>query len=300
MKRFSLLPTLGLLLLIAGCTRAPSQELLADKCEKFEETVSNEFIQTYNNTGCKLQTASPDGKHLAYVTLSHQKDEKGTYYTDTVKVINIEEMDSETEIHTSIRRDYIEKLEWSPDSESLMIWEAIWEGHWVLFVYDLQTGRELAKMRADGLNMNWNKQNTAFYVTHTGGYGKDVCVTELAGFDFQTKKAFPNFLDEFQVSEIEVDLLGILYSTGNTITIDPFGWSPEGRGLRLAVTPLVWLGNEQQYQYELQPRQVGTIQLSEAGPSYISLAADPDLDYFFEENTDLKIISEPYKGGICP
>ncbi|MBL8079539.1 MAG: hypothetical protein JNM55_16355 [Anaerolineales bacterium] len=290
---------MGNLLLIVSCARAPIQELPSDKCEKFGETVSNEFIQTYNNTGCKLQTVSPEGRYLAYVTLSRQSDGKGAYDTDTVEVINMEEIDSEKEIHTSIRRDYIEKLEWSPYGESLMVWESVWEGHWALFVYDLQTGGELAKMRTDDLNMKWNKQNTAFYVTHTGRYGRDVCVSVLAGFDFQTKKAFPNFLDEFQVSEIEVDLFGMPYSISNTVTITPFGWNPGGTELHLAATPLTWLGDEK-YQYELQPRQVGIIQLSESGPIYISLAADPSLDYSFEENVDLKINLEPYKGGHCP
>lgn len=271
---------------------------ISANCERFGETVYSEFIQTYGDKGCKLPVLSPDGKYLAYVTLSRQNTTQGVYFTDTVKVITLEKNNPEKEMHTSLKKNYISQLEWGPNGE-LMIWEAVWEGSWALFIYNTFTSMLLAKMKTDQLTLQWNIQHTAFYVVHTGDYGKDTCVSELGGFDFQTNSTFPDLYGIFNIERREEDLFGIPYSTSDNLRVDPFSWSLDGKKLWLAITPLEWKGNEV-YEYQIKPIQAGVLQLSKTGMTYTSLAADANSSYLFQGQSDPKIISKPYLPKVCP
>jgi hypothetical protein len=267
-------------------------------CEAFEETVHNDFIQTYGKMGCKLPLPSPDGTYVAYVTLSRQQDEQGVYFTDVVKVQSTQENAPATEIHVTQRKGHVSRLQWGPAGQ-LMIWEAVWEGDWVVFIYEASTGHLLGAMRTDQPDLQWNAQQTAFYTLHVGDYGKDTCISELSGFDFETNSSFPDFYHILKVERSKSDLTGIPYSVDDGIRIEPFAWSADGEKLWLTTRVLDWLGDEV-YQYEIKPAETGVLEFSETGITYTVLNSDPRYDYFFQMPSDPMIVSKPYIPQTCP
>jgi hypothetical protein len=267
-------------------------------CERFEETVHNEFIHTYGKMGCKLPLLSPDGTYIAYVTLSRQQDEQRVYFTDVVKVFSAQENTSVTEVHLALRKNHVSRLQWGPTGQ-LMIWETIWEGDWALLIYDVSAGELLARMRTDQPDLQWNPQQTAFYTVHAGDYGKSTCISELGGFDFETNTSFPDFYDLLDVERSKTDLAGIPYSVDDDIRIEPFAWSRDGSKLWLTTKVLDWLGDEI-YQYEIKPGQAGFLEFSEIGITYTVLSSDSEHDYFFQTPSDPEIVSKPYIPQTCP
>ena len=155
--------------------------LLPLECARLDINVYADFLWQYGDKGCKLPSLSPDGKYLVYVTLTRQDGETDSNFVDTVRMLKVGSDEKEREVRIVPRLDYIGMLEWSATGQ-LIIWESIWEGSWVIFIYDPATDKILTKMRADqNANLQWNLQHTAFYVMRDGGYGADNCVKELGG-----------------------------------------------------------------------------------------------------------------------
>lgn len=273
--------------------------LLGTKCDRFGETVYNQFIESYGDKGCKLPMFSPNEDYLAYVTLERQEDETGIYFVDAVKVLRANGDMQEKEVYGVHKMDYIGNLEWTTTGQ-LIFWEQIWEGPWVVFVYDPVKDAIVAKMRAseDGA-LQWNPQHTAFYMTRIGGYGSDNCVGELGGYDFQFGNRFPNLYQVFDIEENDNDPFDIPYGERDNLYVEPFGWDEDGKRLFLTVRPLRWKG-DQVYAYEVGPKQAGVLELSSSNVIYKSLAADPSFDYSFEGLPNPKIVSSPYLPKLCP
>lgn len=273
--------------------------LLPAECAQLGVNVYADFLWQYDGKGCKLPLLSPDGKYLAYVTLTQQNNESEGYFVDTVRVLAVGKNGQEKDVYIVPRLGYIEMLEWSPLGQ-LIIWESIWEGPWVIFVYDLTTDEILAQMRADrDTTLQWNQQQTAFYVSRSGGYGADNCVKELAGYDFESRSRFPDFYEVFNIKKRDDDPFGIPYGLEDNLYIEPFGWSPDGKYLWLTVTPLNWKGNGT-YGYDVGPSQAGVIEISATGVTYKVLASDVHFDYIFDGLLNPKIVSRAYHSSICP
>ena len=273
--------------------------LLGAECEKFGETVFNQFISLYGNKGCKLPMLSPNGKYLAYVTLIRQETATGIYFVDGVKILKVDTNENDKEVYMVHNMDYVGALEWSTTGQ-LIIWEYLWEGPWVVSIYDPVTDAILVRMRLDeGGALHWSPQHSAFYVTHTGEYGANVCVGELGGYDFQSNKPFPDLYKVFNMQETNDDPFGIPYGKNDNLYMQPFDWSPDGQRLWLTVTPLYWEG-DQAYKYKLGPKQAGTLEFSKSGVVYQPLASDSSFDYSFEGPPNPKIVSRNYQPHSCP
>lgn len=252
----------------------------------------------YTMNECKLPVISPDDKYLAYVTLVLQMVDEGVYPLESVRVMEIKTGQYE-EVHVVKPRNHIGLFEWNLSGE-LIFWESIWEGPWVIYVYDPVTDQTLVTMRADrGAALQWNPQHTAFYVSRSGGYGHDNCVKELGGYDFESGSRFPDLYKVFNLKIRDDDPFGISYGAEDNLYIEPFGWSLDGKYLRLTVMLLDWKGDEK-YEYEVGPSQAGVIEISTTGVMYKPLATDEYLDYFFEGLPNPKIVSQPYQSRVCP
>ncbi len=273
--------------------------LLGTRCERFGESVYNQFISLYGDKGCKLPMLSPDGNYLAYVTLARQEDGTGVYFVDAVRILKVGTNENDKEVYRAHKMNYIGSLEWNPTGQ-LIIWEYIWEGPWVISVYDPVKDAVMVRMRlGEGGVLHWNPQHSAFYAVHTGEYGADGCVGELGGYDFQSGEPFPDLYKVFNMQERADDPFGIPYGKSDNLRTEPFSWSQDGKQLWLTVTPLYWQG-DQAYEYEVGPKQAGVLGLSSTGVTYTSLAENPSLDYSFEGLSNPKIVSMAYQPRLCP
>jgi hypothetical protein len=264
--------------------------LKSERCKRFGETIGSMFNQTYKDKGCKLPTLSPDGKSIAYITLSRQSDSTGPYFSDTLRVLNLEN-DSERDIFAVIEVDTIENVEWLQSGE-LLVWENVYEGgHWLLYIYEPVSGQLLAKMATDDLSLHWNNQKDTFYVTHYGSYGNTTCIGELDGYDFKGDTSFPD-IKEILWPQQSVD-------SPEELDIEPFAWSEDGKRLWLTVTPL-FIGKDETGQFEVGPSRAVLMEFSKNGIEVIELASDPASDFSFAQPGSPEVISSPYQLKYCP
>jgi len=283
-------------LLLLGCEMGrEASAFLPAKCSQPDINAPQE----YGGKGCKLITPSPDEKYIAFVAITRQGNGGGVYFIDSVKVLDINQSRKEKEIYVAYKMDVITKLEWTLTGQ-LIFWERIWEGPWVVFIYDPVKDSILSETRAgeDAL-LQWNPQHTAFYTTHTGEYGAGRCVGELGGYDFQSNKPLPDLYKVFNMEEQKDDPFGIPYGKSDNLYIEPFGWSQDGKKLWLTVTPLYWKG-DQAYEYEVGPRQAGALEFSTIGVTYTPLASNPSLNYSFESLPNPIIEFTAYQPRLCP
>ncbi len=273
--------------------------LLGTKCMRFDETVHNQFISLYGDKGCKLPVLSPDGKHLAYVTLIRQEKGTSIYFVDAVKIIKVGTNENDKEVYIAHSMDYIGALEWSMTGQ-LIIWEYVWEGPGVISIYDPVKDMILVRARTGkGDDLHWNLQKSAFYTTHRGEYGADVCVKEIGGYDFLSDKPFPDLYKVFNIEESKNDPFEIPHGERDNLYIEPFSWSQDGKQLWLTITPLYWNG-DQAYEYKVGPRQAGVLEFSATRIAYKSLATNPFFNYSFDGYPDPKILSNSYRPQTCP
>lgn len=298
--RKSLFVLILCLSLVSCKASAPTVDtLLEDKCEKVWESptgpgVSYGLQERYDGKGCKLSTFSPNGDYLAYVTLSHTAPQ--TLYVDTVKIIE-SETGVDKSIHFSNEKDFIGSLEWTPTGK-LLIWELIWEGPWVIFLYDPNADSIAYTFRLDqDGKLEWNSQSTVFYASHSGEYGHTSCVTELSGYDFQSDNPFPDFFEIYGLEKSD-DPFGIPYGENNNLSIEPFAWSKDGQSLFIVITPLTLLDSEIYYRQE--PKQAGVLNFSEYGVNLTVLGAHQKLDYSFDNMESPTLVSKPYTPKDCP
>jgi len=277
------------------------EALLQGKCEKVWESpvgpgVEHYLRETYGDVGCKLPVLSPDQKYLAYVTLAREDAATGPYFLDVVRLLEINrQSEKDQEVHLASKLDYIVALEWSPTGQ-LIIRESIWEGPWVIFVYDPVSNSIVSTMRLDTFGkLEWNPTHTALYAKHSFSYGAQQCITELGGYDFEHHSRFPDFYQIYHLEESKDDPFGIPHGENDDLAVEPFAWSQDGKRLWVTVTPLHW----QEGQYELGPKQAGVLEFS-TKVTYKVLAADAHLDYSFEGTPEPIIVSAPYRVGTCP
>ena len=290
-----------LCLSLAACKASPPQvdTLLEGKCEKVWESptgpeVSRFLFETYNGVGCKLAKFSPNEEYLAYVTLTSTAPQ--IPYEDTVKIIKTD-TGTDKSVYLSNKMDFIGALEWTPTGK-LLIRENIWEGPWVIFLYDpVMDSIEYAFRLDRNGTLEWNPQGTILYASHTGDYGHGSCVTELRGYDFQYNNAFPDFYEIYGIKK-SYDWFGIPYGEKDELSIKPFAWSKDGQRLFIVITPLTLL--ESGLYYRQEPKQAGVIDFSEQGANFTILGADPNLNYFFTDEEKLTLVSEPYSPMDCP
>lgn len=300
---------LSLILTLTSCMLpikySPNQSIdsaLANRCEKAWESpfgpgIPYELQETYGNQGCKLIVTSENNKNLAYVTLATTKIQND-FYVDTVKIISLEK-NIENIVHQADSKNHIGKLEWSKTGK-LMVWEKIWEGDWVLYIYDPFTMVVDNVMRANNLNeIVWNTDHNKFYVSHSGQYGHTVCITELGGYDFQNGNRFPDFYEIYKLEKTNDDPFGIPYGKNNNLSIEPFACSADGNKLWVTITPLKLLENGY-YSYELGPKQAGVLSFTVDGITFTLLASDPVFDYSFQGVQNPQPIFKSYSPTHCP
>jgi hypothetical protein len=286
---------------LVSCKAPPPlvDTLLEGKCKKVWESptgpgVSGFLFETYNGKGCKLSKYSPNGEYLAYVTLSSTAPQSP--YVDTVKIIKTD-TGTDKPIYISSEMDFIGGLEWTP-TDKLLIRENIWEGPWVIFLYDPDMDSIAYAFRLDqNGKLEWNPQGTILYASHSGEYGHGSCVTELGGYDFQFNNAFPDFYEIYGMEKSD-DWFGIPYGEKDNLSIEPFAWSKDGQNLFIVITPLTLL--ESGIYYRQEPKQAGVIDFSEQRASFTILGADSNLNYFFMDKENPTLVSEPYSPKDCP
>ena len=283
----------------ASSSTSQIDSLLKNKCEKVWERpigpgVSSLLRNTYGDTGCKFPLFSPDENYLAYVTLSYSKSQ--TAFVDTVNIINSSTGRDEP-AYFSNEKDFIGKIEWSSTGK-LIIWELIWEGPWVIFIYDpfIDTMVYVFRLNQDS-KLEWNPQHTIFYASHTGEYGHDSCVTELSGYDFQFNNHFPDFYEIYNLEEQSNDPFGIPYGKNDNLSIEPFAWGADGHSLLTTVARLTLLENGY---YKQEPKQASVLNFSATGVKFTALGTNPKLNFFFKDKENPKMVSEPYDLKYCP
>jgi hypothetical protein len=277
-------------LLGAECDRPPNEAMRAD--------LPDELLATYHDKSCKLPALSPDGAYLAYVTLSQQGDQEtdSGAYVDTVRLLRVGAGEDQV-VRIAGRLSPVTHLEWVPTGQ-LTFQEKLWEGPQVVFIHDPAAGSLVNAMRLDySSSLQWNPERTAAYAAHTGEYGSDQCVQELGGYDFEHGQRFPNFYTLYGIAEAD-DPLGIPYGATDSLRVEPFRWSKDGKRLWITVSRLTWI--EDTGEYEVGPRQAALLDFSDDGAHLKTLAADPRFDYAFEGMPEPEIVAQPYQPYRCP
>lgn len=273
--------------------------LLSDRCEQpWEDTPDFkypiEYIERYDENGCKLPVFSPDRTYLAYVTLA--RDQEQETYVDTVRLVR-SDTGEDFVVFVAGQLCPVDGLEWSPTGQ-LVFREALWEDGEIAFIVDPASRSVAGAMRLDGGGLlQWNAERTAVYGAYSGIFGADVCIHDLGGYDFAHARRFPDFYAIYGLPT-EDDVFGMVYPVGDALSVEPYGWDEDGTLLWVTVTPLTL--DENTYDYELAPRQAGVLTFSDDGITFLTLAADPRFDYSFDGLPHPKIVSQAYHPRRCP
>lgn len=276
------------------------EALLLGKCNDpwqnaFVVNVAPMAAAHYGDKGCKLPTFSANRKYLAYVTLVEDNDSR---YVDTVRVLQ-PGTQVDRVVHFSHSMNFVSNLEWTPTGQ-LIIWENIWEGPWVVFVYDPTSDSIISTMRLNfDSELEWNSTRTALYAEHSYSYGATACIHELRGYDFAHSNPFPDFYNIFDIEKQDRDFFGIPNGKKDDIAVEPFAWSRDGKYLWITVKLLHQPENER-YFYEVGPQQAGVLEFAEGAVVFTLLASEPNFDYSFEGLPVPTIISSPYRPQRCP
>jgi hypothetical protein len=284
-------------------SRADVESLLPADCARPAGAVysyaDHEYLlKDYGGKGCKLAAASPEARFLAYVSPAPGADGDGEFFADTVYLLDLSSGSNAQYVYAAQRRNLISELEWVGD-QVLIVWEAVWEEAFVLHVLNAAESSVVTQMRADDMSLHWNLGRTAFYVTHSGAHGREICARQLGGYDLASGTALPDMGRLIGLQGITSDSFGIPYAQEDSLRLDPFRWSDDGMKLWLTITPLAWQGSSDG-RYELGPVEAGVLEFSETGAGYSVVASTPDRDYSFEPGTDHEIVYRPYQATYCP
>jgi hypothetical protein len=137
-----------------------------------------------------------------------------------------------------------------------------------------------------GINQ-WNGSRTAFVTTSWGHTGD--CNNTFSGYDFTSKKVFPDIAAMLGLDPANLRILSSPYTTT---------WWDGDSSVLLLITPMEF--DEQMQDDKFLPTMAGKITLTPSGPEYTTIASSANEDfYFIPAGNGYSIQSKPYEAQYC-
>jgi hypothetical protein len=231
---------------------------------------------------CSFVEPSPDGRYLAYSTMTCQSGPKPDLCGEVVKVLelNSEEARVAHFIDPDTKR-LVYGLQWSAADDLVIIRVDINKAvdTWVISWLPPSTETIIR-----GGVKRWNDSRTAFYTFL--GPGPGACGGLVSGYDFRSKKPFPDI----------AAILGVDWMSAEVFTDT---WWDGGSSILLSITPMKY--DEQRQDDKYLPTIAGKVTLTATGPEFTTLASNSTQDFTFvrSEDSGYSIKAKPYQVRYC-
>jgi hypothetical protein len=236
---------------------------------------------------CSFVEPSPDGRYLAYSTMTCISGIDPALCGEAVKLMELNTHDA-IQVHfiPAGSKRIVWGLEWSSTGDLAIIRTDI-NGPvdtWVIgrpFQYTLNP---TAKAKIPGGLKKWNGPRTAFYTVRYNGPGS--CGSLVSGYDFTSGKIFP-------------DLAAILRLDNQRVQVYREMWWEGEASILLEITPLAF--DEERGDEKTLPTILGKITLTPSGPEYTTIASSATEDYVFGNAAggDYSVNIKPYTAHYC-
>jgi hypothetical protein len=236
---------------------------------------------------CSFVEPSPDGRFLAYSTMTCISESDPMLCGEAVKVLEINARDA-VQVHfiPAGSKRLVWGLEWSSTGDLAVIQTDI--NHpvdtWVISQPFTNTLNPMAKAIIPGGLKKWNGPRTAFYTVLYDGPVS--CGSLVSGYDFTSGKIFPDIAEILRLSNLKVQVYREMW------------WEGEA-SILLMITPLEF--DEERGDEKTLPTILGKITLTPSGPQYTTIAESRTEDYYFgdAEGGDYSVNIKPYTAHYC-
>jgi hypothetical protein len=231
---------------------------------------------------CSFMEPSPDGRYLAYSTMTCDNGPTPPVCGEAVKVL--EENSQEAKLVHFIgagEKKLVSGLAWSPTGDLVIIRTDINSpvDTWVINWPPPST-----KTIIPGGLEQWNASRSAFYTFR--GAGPGACGGDVSGYDFVSEKVFPDIATSLGLDRMSIQVFRNMWWDGDSTIL-------------LLITPIEY--DEQKQDDKFLPTIAGKITLTASGPEYTTIASSTMEDFYFVNNVDTgySVQSKPYKVHYC-
>jgi hypothetical protein len=236
---------------------------------------------------CSFVEPSPDGRFLAFSTMTCISGSDPVLCGEAVKVLEVNSQDA-IQVHFIPKgsKRLVWGLEWSSTGDLAIIRTDINQpvDTWVISRPFQYTINPEAKAKIAGGLKQWNSSRTAFYTARGGGPG--ACNSLVSGYDFTGEKVFP-------------DIAALLGLENMNVQVYRDMWWERDPSILLLVTPLEY--DDQRGDDKFLPTIAAKITLMPSGPEFTTIAGSATEDYYFGNAADggYSVKSKPYAVRYC-
>ena len=235
---------------------------------------------------CSFVRPSPDGRYLAYSTMTCMSGPTPGVCGEVVKVLEVNSDESRVAhfIEQGSKR-LVDGLQWSATGDLVIIRTDIDQAvdTWVVSWPPASTKLATKAIIQGGLKQ-WNSPRTAFYTFVGAGPGG--CGGIVSGYDFTSQKPFPDIAAILGLDSMRAEVYGDTW------------WDGES-SILLSITPMKY--DEERQDDKFLPTIAGKITLTASGPEFTTLASSPTQDFYFvrSEEKGYLITAKPYQVRYC-
>jgi hypothetical protein len=231
---------------------------------------------------CSFMQPSPDGRYLAYSTMTCDSGPTPPVCGEAVKILEVNSQEAKL-VHfiTGEEKRLVSGLVWSSTGDLVIIRADInspvdtWVINW--------PPPSTKKIISGGLEQ-WNASRSAFFTFR--GAGPGACGGNVSGYDFTSGKVFPNIAASLGLDGMNIQVFRDMWWDGDSTIL-------------LLITPMEY--DEQKQDDKFLPTIAGKITLIPSGPEYATIASNATEDFYFVNNVDAgySVQSKPYEVHYC-
>jgi hypothetical protein len=231
---------------------------------------------------CSFIEPSPDGRYLAYSTMTCESGPTPPVCGEAVKVFELNSQEEKlVYLATEKEKKLVSGLAWSSTGDLVIIRTDINSpiDTWVISWPPPST-----KKIIPGGVIQWNASRSAFFTDR--GAGPGACGGIVSGFDFTSRKVFPDIAASLGLDTVNIEVYRNI-------------WWEKDSSILLLITPMVY--DEQKQDDKFLPTIAGKITLTPLGPEYNTIASSATEDFYFVDTNDggFSVQSKPYKVHYC-
>jgi hypothetical protein len=231
---------------------------------------------------CSFMEPSPDGKYLAYSTMTCLSGPTPPPCGEAVKVLEVNSQEAKLVL-------------FNKEGEHRLVWGLDWssKGDLVITQTDINSPIDTwvmswpirsTKTLVPGGLKKWNDSRSAFFSLR--GAGPGACGSNVSGYDFTSGKVFPDIAASLGLEGANMEVYRDMWWEGDSTIL-------------LLITPMKY--DEQKQDDTFLPTIAGKITLSPSGPEYTSIASSASEDFYFVNDAEsgYAVKSKPYEARTC-
>lgn len=240
-------------------------------------------MHNFNMIGwCSFMEPSPDERYLAYSTMTCDSGPTPPVCGEAVKVLEVNSQEAKlVYLVTKEEKKLVAGLAWSSTGDLVIIRTDINSpvDTWVISWPPPST-----KIIIPGGVNQWNASRSAFFTFR--GAGPGACGSIVSGYDFKSRKVFPDIAANLALDEMSIQVYRNLWWDGDSAIL-------------LSITPMEY--DEQRQDNKYLPSIAGKITLTPIGPEYTTIASSATEDFYFVDdgNKSYLVKSKPYEVHYC-